>query len=142
MITTLSGCVEEEVIYDYSDFSEHAAQSYEELENSTENRYVAYYYSETCGHCADVKQEILTFFSDFDDMPFYILDVARATDTSGLDEFYGTPTVFIISNNEVISSFIGSVGVRDFIEMFSDYENLDLDYVDFQNQHLFRYVMY
>ncbi len=136
LLFTLTACVEEEKIFEYEEFSDITLLSHSEAESKSNNKYIVYYYQELCSHCQDVKQEILGFATTFTAIDFYILDAARVMDNSSLEEFIGTPTVFVFSGTEVVESYIGGPRVRDFIEK---YGNLELDYSDFEYQHLTTY---
>lgn len=140
LTVTLGACDEPELIeLDYSDFPEHLLSTFSDAETIEDERYIVYYYGKNCGHCLDVKQEILNFFLDFTLVPFYILEVQDTPDTSGLEEFLGTPTVFLMADGQVLDSYIGSDKVRDFILTYEDIESIPLDYTHFESQHLSTY---
>ena len=109
LVFTLSSCIpKEDELFDYSDFPDNLISTHEEAETISENRYIVYYYGTYCGHCANIKQDILSFFSDFEALPFYIfnIDDADGIDVSSLQEFRGTPTLFIMSDNEVFEYYL------------------------------------
>jgi len=137
LVLTLSSCVEEEpIVLDYSSFEDNLITSYNEASHEFENKYIVYYYSQSCGHCATVKDDILQFFDSFETLPFYIFDVSQAEGTSDLEEFYGTPTVFVMSDGVVTESYIGSDFIYDFI---AKYSNIELDYSTFSDLSLTTY---
>jgi len=138
---TLSACVEEPVLIelDYSDFPEHLLRSYEAAETIEDERYIVYYYGKNCGHCINVKQDVLHFFTTFTLLPFYILEVQDTPDASVLEEFVGTPTMFVMADGEVLDMYIGSVEIYDFFENYQDVESIPLDYDDFKTQELTTY---
>ncbi len=105
---------------DYKHFISSTVYSYRELESMDHEKYIAYYYSDSCSHCQEVKSDILNFLKDFDEMPYYFLDVAEAPDQTSTTIFRGTPTLFVIENNTIIEVYVGSVEVREFIELYSD----------------------
>ena len=84
----------------------------------------------------DDEPDILEFFEDFETLPFYIFDIFYAHDYSTLDEFVGTPTVFVFSGGVIIETYVGSIQVREFIALYGE---LDLTYDTFDNQHLNSY---
>lgn len=135
-IFTLTACTVDVNLFDYTGFSDITLSSHEESESKSNNKYIVYYYQEACSHCQDIKQEILGFASAFDALDFYILDAAKVPDNSSLEEFRGTPTVFVFSGTEIIESYIGSPRVKEFIKK---YEDIELDYNDFEAQHLTTY---
>ena len=124
---------------DYSDFSEHLLSSYNDAETREDERYVVYYYGDSCGHCVKVKQDVLHFFNTFELLPFYILEVQDTPDSSSLEEFRGTPTMFIMADGEVLDSYVGSVDIYDFFEEYKDLESIPLDYDHFETQELTTY---
>ncbi len=117
------------------DFPEHIVSSFGELETITSNKYIVYYYGTYCGHCKIIKQDILGFFDNFEALPFYILNTfdARFIDDSSLDEFRGTPTIFVMSNSKVLEAYIGSTAILEFIAIN---KSINLDYNSFESQHL------
>lgn len=123
LLLGMSGCEGEELL-DYSDFEDVRQLSYDAGETKENERYILYYYSENCGHCSDVKQEILTFFQTFDHLNVYLLDTGaeEVKDVSRYDEFVGTPSLFIIADGEVIESYVGSQEIRSFIESYRGFE--------------------
>ena len=119
---------------DYKDFVGHNEFSFDELEFKNHDRYIAYYYSDECGHCASVKAELLAFFKDFDGMPFYFIDVAEAQGNTNVQGLTGTPTLLIFNEGGILDAYVGSDQVREFIEEYQE-----IDYDDFLNQHLYSY---
>ena len=138
LVITLSACKLEPVNkeLDYSDFEEHLISSYDTAENDFENKYVVYYYSSYCSHCETIKPDILGFFDTFEIFPFYIFNITGAPDVSSLEEFVGTPTLFVMSDGVVLESYIGSTNIHEFIARYMD---LELDYSTFADQHLTTY---
>lgn len=136
---TLSACEEDVVELDYTDFPDHLLTSYEAAESIEDERYIVYYYGKNCGHCANVKQEVLSFFSEFTLLPFYILEVQDTPDVSSLSEFEGTPTVFLIADGQVMDQYVGSIQVREFLSLYKDIDSIPLDYSHFKSQHLTTY---
>ena len=137
LVVTLTACTPEPVEeLDYSSFEEHLISSYDEATYQNQNKYIVYYYSQNCGHCVEVKEDILEFFDNYDALPFYIFNISDADDVSDLDEFVGTPTVFVMSDNKVSESYIGSTNIYSFI---AEYEIVGLDYISFNDLHLITY---
>lgn len=124
----IASCEKESTLLDYSDFSSQQITSFYEAEHMNNNRYIVYYYSENCSHCKEVKEEILTLFNHYTALDFYLVDVAKANDSSTVPEFLGTPTVFVFSEGKVVESYIGLDKVRLFITLNTDFE---LDYARF-----------
>ena len=138
LVFTLSSCIREEKELDYSDFPDNLITTFEEAETMSNNKYIVYYYFTYCSHCSSVKQEILNFFLDYDTLPYYIFNIADANhiDVSSLQEFEGTPTVFVMSGTDVLEKYQGADDIRNFISIYKD---LNLDYSTFSTHHLTTY---
>ncbi len=137
LIMTLTACsskVEPEL--DYSSFEGHIITSYNDAVLQNENKYIVYYYSAFCSHCVEVKGDILNFFKTFDSLPFYFFNISDASDSSLLEEFVGTPTLFVMSDDTVVESYIGSNNIVTFI---AKYQNIELDYDSFLDLQLTTY---
>lgn len=119
---------------DYKHFIGHIAYSFQMLESMPDRRYMAYYYSDECGHCQEVKSDIIDFLTDYDDMPFYLLDVVDAPDSTGVEGLSGTPTLLIISDGMITEAYVGKERVREYIAKYEE-----LDYDDFEDQHIYTY---
>ena len=143
ILFTLSACEEEPIDetntdqeFEYSDLSDIALTSHDQAENMSNNKYIVYYYSATCSHCQEVKQDILGFASEYEDVDFYIFDVSDADDRTSIEEFLGTPSVLIFSGGELTQIYLGKIRVIDFIEEYTDQI---LTYDTFETQHLTTY---
>jgi thiol-disulfide isomerase/thioredoxin len=136
----LSACdpIEDEPQADleYSDLAAKALFTHVEAESKSNDKYVVYYYQEACSHCQSVKQDILAFALDFEYLDFYIIDSSKTPDSSSYEEFRGTPTIFVLSGGEIIESYIGSVQVLDFIDLYSE---IQFEYDMFEAQQLNSY---
>jgi len=139
LVMMLTGCDFGSKTLDYSDFKDHAVNTYGELEAKKDARYIAYYYSETCTHCAEIKEDVLSFFSGLEGFDFYLLDIANAPDSSGYEEFLGTPTLFVIQDGVILERYIGSDFVEQFLVKYADFDINNLEYSYFNEQHLYTY---
>lgn len=101
---------------DYKHFINSTTYTYAQLETMNDDQYVAYYYSDNCGHCQSIKADVLTFFNTYEGLPFYFLDIQDAPDQTRTSEFYGTPSLFIFTNGVVTETYIGPEQVLEFIE--------------------------
>ena len=126
LLLLLTACEEEENDgYDYEDLDNVQVTSYMEGE-TIEERYVLYYYSETCPACNNVKQEIIPFFMDFELLDVYLLNVGDMMDVSLFTEFVGTPSLFVIDGSKnLYETYIGSDRVREFMDKYEDF-NVDM----------------
>lgn len=145
LLFTLTACteliIEEEdddleIIYEYSDFESISISTHYEAEGKSNDKYIVYYYGKYCSYCNKVKQDILAFANDFDDLDFYIFETSGAVDYSIYEEYIGTPSVFVISGGIIIEEYIGSDKVIDFINLYSD---IVFDYDLLSSQHLTEY---
>ena len=135
-VLTLSSCLPEPSELDYSDFGSQIITTYYEAQRKESNKYIVYYYHDHCSGCETIKQNILGFFNEYEVFPFYIFNISEANDISVLEEFKGTPTIFVMSDNTVIETYLGITEISNFI---STYRNLKLDYDSFVDQHLITY---
>jgi len=137
MTFTLSSCdLFKESTYEYEDYTDQVLTSHSEAENISNNRYIVYYYETSSEPCKEVKQDILSFFDEFDLIDFYILDTGLASDISNILEVNDEPSIIIFSDNQVLESYIGLTQVKSFI---NKYENIELDYDYFSEQHVTNY---
>lgn len=89
--------------------------SWGEVYNRSEEEYIAYYYSPTCGYCNLIKDFMLEYSVDNDaGIKLYFLYASEMTgvNNSGLT---GTPAIMHIKNGEVIYSTSGYISVQDYL---------------------------
>lgn len=103
---------------DYSDFSQHIETSYNDVLNHSEEKYYEYFYSVYCSHCQHIKPEILDFFLHLNNVDYVMYDVSKIEGYVPIDGFVGTPTLYVVENNEVIESYVGYVEILNFIENY------------------------
>ena len=88
-----------------------------DLLKQDDNHYIVFVYSETCGLCHDMLDEIVAFATD-EIMPTYFVDTSTndvprtinaETDMASIDEvsIIGTPTIIEIEQGKVISNIPG-----------------------------------
>lgn len=102
--------------YDYSDI-EHLKIEWKDILNK-DNSYYVYIYSENCGHCRNIKLDVLNYalsnegtmyFKKYDkEIPIY----DSTEDTLGTDDYrkigiLGTPTLLGIDNHILVSNITG-----------------------------------
>ena len=126
-ISCTSPPTSQEVIeYDYCDVDKHIEWS--DIFDQPESIYHVYFYSLMCGHCKEIKQEILSYyFSSF--VTMYFVDVtnkesifSKPYDVIGvnsIDSFYifGTPFLIKIENSTVIECYAGVNQILNFINL-------------------------
>ena len=115
--------------YEYS-ITENKQITWNEVLSKSKSRYVVYFYSEYCGYCKQVKQEVLSYYlKNVDEM--YFIDtvkekaVYKSNDgvligTKNITDFYifGTPFLARLLNHKISNYYVGVKEIRDFINMF------------------------
>lgn len=108
----------EKVDRDYSDY-ENITISWENVFFAAKSQYFVYIFSETCGHCIAIKDDILTF-ADEEEFPIYLVqfsedipvtysveDTIGATNIENLS-ILGTPTLIEIDEGVVVKNVAGA----------------------------------
>ncbi len=119
--TSTSEIISSEIIYDYSDVS-HLTIEWKEILNQEEKRYFGYVYSSQCGHCKEIKQDVIKTALNSDKKIYFInytKDIPIITNASnniGVDDYeklgiIGTPSLFEIENNIVMDCHTGSEAI-------------------------------
>lgn len=121
--------VAKEVELDYSDFSDHALSSFDQTVTISSNLHFEYYYSPYCSHCNGIKTTVLNFFTNLEDIEFYLINASAASGIPKIEGFNGVPALYVIYNNEVVEEYIGSVEIPTFID---DYCNGDIDFSSYE----------
>ena len=95
--------------------------------NQKEDYYLIYYYSERCGYCNDIKQEVLDYyFKSITTMYFvctdYEIGTGPAKDLIGInniDDFYifGTPFMTEIKEGAIYNYYAGKEEILGFISI-------------------------
>ena len=93
-----------------------------------EDDYLVYFYSERCGHCNELKQDILSFyFKEYIPMYFVCTDydavVGPRSDIAGVDNIddffiFGTPFLTRFKDHKVSNYYVGVAEIRSFISTF------------------------
>ena len=125
----LSGCVpstkSDPVTYDYSDVESHQI-NWSDIFSQPEDSYSVYFYSVTCGHCAEIKQNILSYYF-LNKEVIYFSKTSEETvfgsktdliGVSNLEDFhiFGTPFLINISNHAVSNYYAGVSEITKYIE--------------------------
>ena len=120
--------------YDYSIIASRQIK-WKDILSKSESRYVVYFYSEYCGYCKQVKQDILSYYKkDIDDM--YFLDTVQENavykpndglliGTKNIADFYifGTPFLAEITNKTVTNWYAGVDSIMLYISTRTDNKN-------------------
>jgi thioredoxin-related protein len=94
-----------------------------------EATYLLYFYSETCGHCQNIKVDVLQFINEHQDtIKVYLVD-ARTVEGSHLsldlgdgETLSGTPTLVVVEGGTVTEYFVGTPDILGYIETYTETE--------------------
>ena len=102
--------------YDYSDIN-HLKICWDEILSQIQVSYFVYIYSETCGHCKEIKQQVIDYALNHDGFYFVsynnripiIDDESFVVGKSNINELgiVGTPTLFLIEEHIVKENIVG-----------------------------------
>ena len=121
--------------YDYSIIASNKQIEWDEILSKSESRYVVYFYSEYCGYCKQVKQDILSYYIKGIDNMYFVDTVKQKTvyksndglliGTKNIEDFYifGTPFLAEITNKTVTNWYAGVDSIRLYISTRSDNKN-------------------
>ena len=129
-LLVLAGCKEDHIKDDKHNYHEtkDSLIGWNETFNQIEDEYIVYFYSETCGHCNSIKQDVISFYlKEYIPMYFVCTDLGvvygKNKDIVGvdnIDEFfiYGTPSLCEINSHKVESYYVGEKEILDYINQF------------------------
>lgn len=108
--------------FEYDDFDQITAWG--EIETQTEDKYLVYYYSESCGYCVRIKDDVLAFADENQaDAKLYLMDAGQMTGTNPFpvgDNRRGTPTLHVVVDGVIVESVSGPSSV---LEVFEEVES-------------------
>lgn len=126
----LSGCAsnnKQETIHNYHEIKDRLIEWNTIFEQPEEN-YLVYFYSERCGYCNELKQDIIKFYlADYVPMYFVCTDydvvVGPRSDLTGVDkieDFYifGTPFLTRLKLNKVANYYVGLSEIKEYISAY------------------------
>ncbi len=91
----------------YSSFDH--INDYSEITNKDEDKYLVYYYSEICGHCNDIKIQVLEFADENnEDIKVYFIDAGKVTGYNNIQGMNGTPSLLMVVNGQLVDFVSGS----------------------------------
>lgn len=94
---------------DYDDFDKLTSQA--GVVTQEEDRYLVYYYSESCEYCKLIKSKVLNFAdSNNANIKVYLWDAAEIGGTS-IPTIEGTPAMLMIVNGQIVDIINGSVDI-------------------------------
>ena len=102
--------------HDYSDVS-HLFICWDDIFEIKDRQYFVYIYSETCGHCQEIRQDIISYSLNHDSFYFIkfnseipiINDRNLVIGKNKVEELgiVGTPSMFLITDNIVKANYVG-----------------------------------
>ncbi len=102
--------------HDYSDVN-HLFICWDDIFEIKDRQYFVYIYSETCGHCQEIKQDIISYALNHDSFYFIkfnseipiINDRNLVIGKNKVEELgiVGTPSMFLITGNIVEANYVG-----------------------------------
>ena len=127
-MTTLLLCTASCTNTDVSQTSEKIYHDYDEIEGKTilwnqlfeqeQNHYYSYIYSPRCGHCNEIKQEVIDYGLKHDDFYFILYsndipvdyEIETTIGKTDINDVFilGTPSLIEIKNSVVINNVAGS----------------------------------
>lgn len=100
-------------VYAYEDYT--SITNWAEMKTQSEDKYVVYYYSQNCGFCNDIKEDVLSFAEGNDaGVKLYLMDGGVMTGTNPFaasSPYRNTPTMHIIVDGEITKSYSGAVEI-------------------------------
>lgn len=120
MTMFLIGCTKENKVvaeeYDYSDIS-HLSICWDDIFKIEDKQYFVYIYSETCGHCQEIKQDVISYALNHDSFYFIkfnsgipiINDRNLVIGKNKIEELgiVGTPSMLLITKHIVEANYVG-----------------------------------
>lgn len=109
--------------YDYLDVSTHI--DWIDVFSQVEDLYLVYFYSLTCGHCKEIKQDILSYYFSVDQVIYFVQadentvygssgELIGVSDVSNLF-IYGTPFLIKLENHVIVEHYGGEKEIREYI---------------------------
>ena len=103
--------------YDYSDVAD-LTICWNDILSVESDKYFAYIYSRTCGHCNEIKQDVITYalvnkgalyFVPFNKTIPIIIDRTLPLEKDKVEDLgiVGTPSMFLIVNHVVKENYVG-----------------------------------
>ena len=111
------------IIYEY-EYVSHI--EWDSIFNQKEEDYLVYFYSVNCGHCKELKGEIINYyFTNKETMYFVCTDqyvvFGSSSDLTGINSInyfyiFGTPFLIKLHDKEIVNYYPGVAKIREYIE--------------------------
>lgn len=107
------------VTHEYEDFD--AITDFSEVLKQDEDKYLIYYYSESCGYCQQIKDTVLDFaFENNADMKVYLVDAYNVEGDTNPFEGLGTPSMFVVEDGAITATFRGASDIPNALGDIND----------------------
>ncbi|MDA3932346.1 MAG: thioredoxin family protein [Tenericutes bacterium] len=124
LFLVLVGCSDEpEFLYEYSDYEYYDIKTFDEQLNHSQNEYYIYYYSENCGSCQYIKNDVMSRIANLEEDYLLLFDVRAGIDIhpndflrDEEDGLFYTPTMVYVENGEFIEKWVGIDEVLSILE--------------------------
>lgn len=126
-VFVLTGCQanpKPEVKHNYHEIKDHLI-AWEDVFNQEEHNYLVYFYSERCGHCNSIKNDIISYYLTTDETMYFVCTDIDAvfgnqTDLTGVNnisDFYifGTPFLARLVEHTISNYYVGATAISNFI---------------------------
>ncbi|MCR5184602.1 MAG: hypothetical protein K6C32_00760 [Bacilli bacterium] len=133
LLTSFISCStqKEERVFDYEDFID-LKISWDDLLTQEKETYFVYVYSEYCSHCNHIKQGVLKFIFNHQDMSYLIQysssipidnDLEKTIGKDDINDIFikGTPTLLSIDKSTLIMNITGESTIAQYIENYPTY---------------------
>lgn len=104
---------------DYDSFD--TVDDYSQIAYQDEDRYLVYWYTETCPACITIKQEVLDFAdSNVEGIKVYFMDATKTTGTNNIAQMTGTPSMLTVVNGVIVDLNSGSISIPETFDDIND----------------------
>ena len=110
---------------DYDSFD--TLTNYQQINTMPEDQYFVYFYGTNCGHCVEIKEQVLQFANENDaGMKVYFLESYGAQGYNNIVDpdtgspMNGTPTLITVVNGNILDLSIGKYEITDTIDDVND----------------------
>ena len=111
----------------YDDFDK--LTSFQAIDRQAEDQYLVYFYSESCSHCATIKDTVLKFAKSNDtDLKVYLLDAGSGI--SGVNNIVnpnnpndlmdGTPSLVTVVDGRIVDLNSGATDIPNVLELINE----------------------
>lgn len=124
-----SSNIDNDPYYSYKDIEDKIIEN-DDIFNQLLSKYLVYVYSETCGYCQQIKQQIISYA--ISDDHFFITEFSDkfvvssyVEDTIGIKDFdhlkiLGTPTLLCIQDGLLMLNISGKTNILSYLSIYID----------------------